>query len=77
MKKILLLSVFLLSGCMSIDEKGRLEKVRFSVPAFFQVEMDYYKDRENLGREAVRTNTIPKISNQYPKLMEMTRKKVY
>ena len=74
MKKILLLSIFLLSGCMSIDEKGRLEKVRFSVPAFFQVEMDYYKDRENLGREAVRTNTIPRISNQYPKLMEMTRK---
>ena len=59
---------------MSIDEKGRLEKVRFSVPAFFQVEMDYYKDRENLGREAVRTNTIPRISNQYPKLMEMTPK---
>jgi hypothetical protein len=74
MKKILLLSIFLLSGCMSIDEKGRLEKVRFSVPAFFQVEMDYYKDRENLGREAVRTNTIPRISNQYPKLMEMTPK---
>lgn len=74
MKKILLLSVFLLSGCMSIDERGRLEKVRFSVPAFFQVEMDYYKDRENLGRGVVNTNTLPKIGNPYPKLMEMTRK---
>ena len=60
MKKILLLSVLLLSGCMSIDERGRLEKVRFSVPAFFQVEMDYYKDRENLGRGVVSTNTPPK-----------------
>ena len=74
MKKILLLSVLLLSGCMSIDERGRLEKVRFSVPAFFQVEMDYYKDRENLGRPVVNTYTPPKISNPYPKLMEMTRK---
>ena len=74
MKKILLLSVFLLSGCMSIDERGRLEKVRFSVPAFFQVEMDYYKDRENLGRRVVNTNTPPKIGNPYPKLMEMTKK---
>ena len=74
MKKILLLSVLLLSGCMSIDERGRLEKVRFSVPAFFQVEMDYYKDRENLGRGVVNTNTPPKIGSPYPKLMEMTRK---
>ena len=74
MKKILLLSVLLLSGCMSIDERGRLEKVRFSVPAFFQVEMDYYKDRENLGRLVVNTNSSPKIGNPYPKLMEMTRK---
>ena len=74
MKKILLLSVLLLSGCMSIDERGRLEKVRFSVPAFFQVEMDYYKDRENLGRGVVSTNTPPKIGNPYPKLMEMTQK---
>ena len=74
MKKILLLSVFLLSGCMSIDERGRLEKVRFSVPAFFQVEMDYYKDRENLGRGVVNTNTPQKIGNTYPKLMEMKKK---
>ena len=43
-------------GCMSVDEKGRLEKIRFSVPAFFQVEMDYYKDRENIGRPIIRTN---------------------
>ena len=60
MKKILFLCIIFISwgakGCMSVDKKGRLEKVRFSVPAFFQVEMDYYKDRENIGRPIIRTN---------------------
>ena len=60
MKKILFLCIIFISvgakGCMSVDEKGRLEKIRFSVPAFFQVEMDYYKDRENIGRPIIRTN---------------------
>jgi len=60
MKKILFLCIIFISlgakGCMSVDEKGRLEKIRFSVPAFFQVEMDYYKDRENVGRPIIRTN---------------------
>ena len=41
MKK-LLLTVLLLTGCKNMDENGRLEKVRFSVPAFFHVEMEYY-----------------------------------
>lgn len=41
---------------MSVDKNGRLEKIRFSVPAFFQVEMDYYKDRENIGRPIISTN---------------------
>ena len=60
MKKTLFLCIIFISlaakGCMSVDEKGRLEKIRFSVPAFFQVEMDYYKDRENVGRPIIRTN---------------------
>ena len=60
MKKTLFLCIIFISwgakGCMSVDKKGRLEKVRFSVPAFFQVEMDYYKDRENIGRPIIRTN---------------------
>ena len=60
MKKILFLCIIFISwgakGCMSVDKKGRLEKVRFSVPAFFQVEMDYYKDRENIGRPIIKTN---------------------
>ena len=71
------LLTLLLSGCTSVDEKGRLEKVRIAVPAFFQIEMDYYKDKENFPKETVKTNTPPKIGNPYPKLMEMTRKKVY
>ena len=59
MKKTLFLCIIFISwgakGCMSVDKKGRLEKVRFSVPAFFQVEMDYYKDRENIGRPIIKT----------------------
>ena len=39
--------------------------------------MDYYKDKENFPKGTVKTNTPPKIGNPYPKLMEMTRKKVY
>ena len=73
MKKMFLLTL-LLTGCTSVDDKGRLEKVRIAVPAFFQIEMDYYKDRENLGRPVVNTNAPPEIVNPYPKLMEMTRK---
>ena len=60
MKKTLFLCIIFISwgakGCMSVDKKGRLEKVRFSVPAFFQVEMDYYKEKENIGRPIFKTN---------------------
>jgi|TARA_B100000902_G_scaffold383910_1_gene423377 hypothetical protein len=69
MKKILFPCMIFISlgtkGCMSVDEKGRLEKIRFSVPAFFQVEMDYYKDRENIGRPVISTNS-PAIVNLKP-----------
>ena len=74
MKKLLLTFTLIFSGCKSVDDQGRLEKVRIAVPAFFQIEMDYYKDRENLGRPVVNTNAPPKIGNPYPKLMEMTPK---
>jgi len=51
MKKMFLLTL-LLTGCTSVDDKGRLEKVRIAVPAFFQIEMDYYKDKENFNKTA-------------------------
>ena len=73
MKKMFLLTL-LLTGCTSVDDKGRLEKVRIAVPAFFQIEMDYYKDKENFPKGITQTNTPPRICNPYPKLMDMTRK---
>tara|TARA_R110001583_G_scaffold6153_1_gene32001 strand:- start:129 stop:356 length:228 start_codon:yes stop_codon:yes gene_type:complete len=73
MKKLLLI-VFILTGCKNMDENGRLEKVRFSVPAFFHVEMEYYADQENLTTNSER-NTDPayRIINgkKFPRLMEM------
>ena len=73
MKKILLI-VLLLTGCKNMDENGRLEKVRFSVPAFFHVEMEYYADQENLTSESQKRQ-LPshKIINgiKFPRLMEM------
>lgn len=73
MKK-LLLTVLLLTGCKNMDENGRLEKVRFSVPAFFHVEMEYYSDQENLTHESPRKQ-LPshKIINgrKFPRLMEI------
>ena len=73
MKK-LLLTTLLLTGCKNMDENGRLEKVRFSVPAFFHVEMEYYSDQENLTSGSQRRQ-LPshKIINgkKYPRLMEI------
>lgn len=63
MKKILkfiflcLCITFSGKGCMSVDKRGRLEKIRFSVPAFFQVELDYYKNKDNMGRPIIKTNS--------------------
>jgi len=73
MKRILI-TALLLTGCKNIDENGRLEKVRFSVPAFFHVEMEYYSDQENLNPDFSRRQ-LPshKIINgkKFPRLMEM------
>ena len=56
MKKMFLVAL-LFTGCTSVDDKGRLEKVRIAVPAFFQIEMDYYKDKENFPKGTIKTNT--------------------
>jgi hypothetical protein len=73
MKKILL-TALLFTGCKNIDENGRLEKVRFSVPAFFHVEMEYYADQENLTSESQRKQ-VPSHrtinGKKFPRLMEM------
>ena len=70
MKKLLLTFTLIFSGCKSVDDQGRLEKVRIAVPAFCQIEMDYYKDKENKGKGSVSADTV----NGYPKLMDMIRK---
>ncbi len=77
MKKLLLTFTLIFSGCKSVDDQGRLEKVRIAVPAFFQIEMDYYKDKENKGKGSVNTNVVHSpygTVNGYPKLMDMIRK---
>tara|TARA_B100000427_G_C15377215_1_gene537169 strand:+ start:363 stop:599 length:237 start_codon:yes stop_codon:yes gene_type:complete len=78
MKKLLLTFVLLIStSCLSVDERGRLEKVRIAVPALFQAELEYYKDKENKGKEGVSTNAVHSpygTVNGYPKLMEMIKK---
>jgi hypothetical protein len=70
MKKIVLIIVVFLCSCKSggIDEKGRLEKVRIQIPAFVDIEFEYYKDEENLVK------SIPAPFGGYPKLMERTQK---
>jgi len=65
----------LLIGCRSVDDKGRLEKIRIMVPALIDIEFDYYKDKENIGKGVVRntpTNSPPVI--KWPKLMPMSKK---
>jgi|TARA_R110000744_G_scaffold141455_1_gene252861 hypothetical protein len=77
MRKILLVTILLGSGCKSggIDEKGRLEKVRIQIPAFIDIEFEYYKDKENIGKgtpQNIYTNLPP--FEEYPKLMKRTQK---
>jgi hypothetical protein len=45
-----------------------LEKVRIQIPAFVDIEFEYYKDEENLGKSK------PPPFGRYPKLMERTQK---
>ena len=65
--------MILLAGCKtpSLDERGRLEKVRIQIPAFIDIEFEYYKDKENIGKE---TKSMPETVNGYPKLMPLRKK---
>ena len=66
--------IVLLTGCKSVDDKGRLEKIRIMVPALIDIEFDYYKDKENIGKgiaKNTRTNSTPNI--EWPKLMPRSR----
>ncbi|SVC01086.1 uncharacterized protein METZ01_LOCUS253940 [marine metagenome] len=68
--------ILLLTGCKSVDDNGRLEKIRIMVPALIDIEFDYYKDKENKGKEVVNnnlTNSAPITA--WPKLMPMSRNK--
>jgi|TARA_R110000744_G_scaffold200407_2_gene319559 hypothetical protein len=75
MKKTLLIIIILLAGCKtpSLDERGRLEKIRIMVPALIDIEFDYYKDEENKGKnkyEKPESETV----NGYPRLMPLREK---
>ena len=77
MKKIILTILILMAGCKTggIDEKGRLEKVRIQIPAFVDIEFEYYKDKENMGK--VIPNNVPvnpTNSLEWPKLMPLRKK---
>ena len=77
MKKTILIVIILLSGCKtpSLDEGGRLEKIRIMVPALIDIEFDYYKDEENKGKNRPKKQEpYPESINGYPKLMPSTKK---
>jgi|TARA_R110000824_G_scaffold16488_1_gene68395 hypothetical protein len=66
----------LLTGCKSVDDNGRLEKIRIMVPALIDIEFDYYKDKENKGKglEGNSPTNLPPIVS-WPKLMPMSKNK--
>lgn len=77
MKKTLLIIIILFAGCKtpSLDEGGRLEKIRIMVPALIDIEFDYYKDEENKGKSRPKKQKpSPETINSYPKLMPLTKK---
>ena len=66
--------ILLLTGCKSVDDNGRLEKIRIMVPALIDIEFDYYKDKENIGKgiaKNIQTNSTPNIG--WPKLMPRSK----
>ena len=66
--------ILLLTGCKSVDDKGRLEKIRIMVPALIDIEFDYYKDKENIGKgiaKNIQTNSTPNTG--WPKLMPRSK----
>ena len=77
MKKTILIVIILLAGCKtpSLDERGRLEKVRIQIPALVDIEFEYYKDEENKGKSKYKKpKPVPETVNGYPKLMPRSRK---
>jgi len=68
--------ILLLTGCRSIDEKGRLEKIRVMIPAFMDIQFEYYKDKENKEKNSssYSSTTPPPITN-WPKLMPRSKNK--
>ena len=77
MKKTLLIIMILLAGCKTptLDERGRLEKVRIQIPAFIDIEFEYYKDKENIGKETIRNApTNPTPFAEWPELMPRSKK---
>jgi hypothetical protein len=66
--------ILLLTGCKSVDDNGRLEKIRIMVPALIDIEFDYYKDKENKGKE-VATSSYTSSTSAWPKLMPMSKNK--
>ena len=77
MKKTLLIIIILLAGCKtpSLDERGRLEKIRIMVPALIDIEFDYYKDEENKGKSKhKKLESAAETVNGYPKLMPLRKK---
>jgi len=77
MKKTILVVIILLSGCKtpSLDEGGRLEKIRIMVPALIDIEFDYYKDEENKGKSKLKKQEpFPETINGYPRLMPLRKK---
>ena len=68
--------ILLLMGCKSVDDNGRLEKIRIMVPALIDIEFDYYKDKENKGKYIANnspTNSTSVIA--WPQLMPMSKNK--
>ena len=69
--------MILLAGCKtpSLDERGRLEKVRIQIPAFIDIEFEYYKDEENKGKSKhKKLESTTETVNGYPKLMPRSKK---
>jgi len=67
--------ILLLAGCRSVDDNGRLEKIRVMIPAFVDIQFDYYKDKENKGKVVGNSLTNSPSITSWPKLMPMSKNK--
>jgi hypothetical protein len=67
--------ILLLAGCRSVDDNGRLEKIRVMIPAFVDIQFDYYRDKENKGKVVGNSLTNSPSITSWPKLMPMSKNK--